>query len=55
VEQDSFELDPMFFDPHNWRLLPDSAGYRTGPGGKDFGADVNRIATSREETTEASR
>jgi hypothetical protein len=40
---DSAEDDAIDFDPQMWRLLPASPGYREGPGGKDYGADVDRI------------
>lgn len=36
--------DPPFFDPRQWRLLPGSPGSRKGPDGKDFGADLDRVA-----------
>ena len=29
--------------PEDFRLRPDSAGYRAGPGGKDLGADVDLV------------
>jgi hypothetical protein len=39
--------DPPFdFDPAQWRLLPGSPGYRAGPGGNDFGADVSRVVST---------
>jgi serine/threonine protein kinase len=40
---DSVEEPPLYFDPQQWRLPPDSPGKGTGPGGKDRGADVERI------------
>ena len=42
-DADSFEADPVDYDPLQWRLLPDSPGYRAGPEGKDLGADVDRV------------
>jgi hypothetical protein len=46
-DADSVEDVPLAHDPLQWRLLPQSPGYRQGPGGKDFGADVTRVAPSR--------
>lgn len=45
-DQDSVEDlgDWVILDPQQWRLLPTSAGDRAGPEGKDFGADVTRVA-----------
>ena len=43
-DADSAEADAIEFDPQMWRLLPASPGYRQGPGGEDFGADVDRVA-----------
>jgi serine/threonine protein kinase len=43
-EEGSVEAEPTDYDPTQWRLLPSSPGYRAGPGGKDFGADVDRVA-----------
>ena len=43
-EADSLVLDPLVFDPLQWRLLAQSPGYRTGAGGKDCGADVDHVA-----------
>jgi hypothetical protein len=34
---------PLLADPQQWRLLPTSFGYRSGPGGKDVGADLDRL------------
>ncbi len=42
----SVVADPVIHDPSQWRLLPDSPGYHSGPGGRDPGADVQRIATT---------
>jgi serine/threonine protein kinase/Leucine-rich repeat (LRR) protein len=43
-ETGSLVIEPAMADPKQWRLLPQSPGYRAGPGGKDFGPDVSRIA-----------
>jgi hypothetical protein len=43
-DADSAEDVPLAHDPLQWRLLPQSPGSRQGPGGKDFGADVTRVA-----------
>jgi hypothetical protein len=40
------EDDPLRYDPRQWRLLPSSPGHGTAPGGKDYGADVDKIATT---------
>jgi hypothetical protein len=45
TDLDSVEEPPLWFDPQQWRLLPDSPGKGSGPGGKDSGADVDRILT----------
>jgi len=42
-ETRSLVIEPALADPKQWRLLPQSPGYRAGPGGKDFGPDVSRI------------
>jgi hypothetical protein len=34
---------PETLTPEDFRLRPDSAGYRVGPDGKDFGADVDLV------------
>jgi hypothetical protein len=36
-------LDPKELTPGDFRLRPDSAGYRAGPDGKDLGADVDLV------------
>jgi hypothetical protein len=43
-DADSEELDPLWADPFQWRLLPGTPGHRQGPDGKDLGADVSRVA-----------
>jgi hypothetical protein len=43
-DADSTADDPPFFDPRQWRVLPSSPGSRQAPGGRDYGADVDRIA-----------
>jgi hypothetical protein len=35
--------DPEQLTPQDFRLRPDSAGYRAGPDGKDLGADINFV------------
>ncbi|HJT77127.1 MAG TPA: serine/threonine-protein kinase, partial [Gemmataceae bacterium] len=35
--------DPLRITPEDFRLRPDSAGYRAGKGGKDLGADVDLV------------
>ncbi len=47
-EEGSAEAEPAVFDPNTWQLLPDSPGYRQGPEGRDFGADVSKIARAVE-------
>jgi len=37
------EKTPHQLTPKDFRLRPDSAGYRAGPGGKDLGADVDLV------------
>jgi len=44
AEEGSIEADPIIYDPLQWRVLPDSPAYQAGPGGKDLGADVTRVA-----------
>lgn len=36
-------IDPEQLTPEDFRLRPDSAGYRAGPDGKDLGADVDLV------------
>jgi serine/threonine-protein kinase len=43
-EDGSVEADPIIYDPLQWRVFPDSPAYRAGPGKKDLGADVSRVA-----------
>jgi predicted Ser/Thr protein kinase len=43
-DADSAEGEPLYYDPQQWRLLPDSAGHSQGPGGRDIGADVDKVA-----------
>jgi serine/threonine protein kinase len=40
----SIEVEPLRYDPRQWRLLPSSPARGSAPGGKDYGADVNKIA-----------
>jgi hypothetical protein len=42
-DADSAEGEPLYYDSQQWRLLPDSAGHGQGPGGRDFGADVDKV------------
>ncbi len=42
-DADSIEAEPLRYDPRQWRLLPSSPAHGSAPGGKDFGADVERI------------
>jgi hypothetical protein len=44
--QDCVESDPLIFDPLEWRLLP---GLPARPDGKPYGADVDRIISSRKQ------
>jgi len=46
AEEGSLEADPVVLDPRSWQLLPSSPGYRQGPGGRDYGADVSRVANN---------
>lgn len=41
---ESFEAHPLAWDPSQWKLLPSSPGFQADPGGKDIGADVDKIA-----------
>jgi hypothetical protein len=43
TDLDSVEEPPLLFNPQQWRLLPDNPDKGKGPGGKDPGADVDRI------------
>jgi hypothetical protein len=43
-DQDAVAEEPLNFDPLAWRLPPESPCYHAGPGGRDFGADVDRVA-----------
>jgi hypothetical protein len=42
-DADSVEIDPLLYDPQQWRLLPGSPGHKQGPNGKDHGADVDKL------------
>lgn len=53
-EERSLEADPFVLDPRSWQLLPSSPGDRQGPGGRDYGADVSRIAGALEANAKAS-
>ena len=37
------EMAPQKITPEDFRLRPDSAGYRAGADGKDLGADVDLV------------
>ena len=37
------ESDPAELTAEDFRLRPDSAGYRAGPDGKDLGADIDFV------------
>lgn len=41
-DEHSADADPGRFDPRQWQLLPSSPGYRQGPDGRDYGADVSK-------------
>ena len=43
-EAGSVRIDPLIYDPLQWRLLPGSPGQGAGPEGRDIGADVDRVA-----------
>jgi hypothetical protein len=43
-DADSIEVEPLCHDPRQWRLSPSSPAHGSAPGGKDYGADVARIA-----------
>jgi serine/threonine protein kinase len=45
-EEGSVEADPWIYDPLMWRVRPQSPGSKSGPDGKDFGADIHRVATT---------
>jgi hypothetical protein len=45
-EADSFEDLPPQLDPAQWHVRPDSPGYAKRPDGRDFGADVSRVAAT---------
>src|SRR5262249_26816548 len=40
---DRLQMDPEKVTPQDYRLRPDSAGYRAGKDGKDLGADVDLV------------
>ncbi len=42
-DADSIEAHPLAWEPEQWKLLPTSPGYQTGPEGKDSGVDVDRL------------
>jgi hypothetical protein len=42
-DQDSLSTVPVILDPRQWRLLP---GLPKRPDGKDYGADVDKVATT---------
>lgn len=44
-DHDSVELEPIVYDPLQWKLLPESPGYKQRSDGKDYGAEVTRIGT----------
>ena len=41
------DADPEQLTPDDFRLRPDSAGYRAGPDGKDLGADVDLVGPGK--------
>jgi len=46
-DSDSIEAEPLRYDPRQWRLLPSSPAHGSAPGGKDYGADVDKIAITQ--------
>jgi hypothetical protein len=42
-DADSVEAQPLAWEPEQWKLLPSSPGYQSGPNGKDIGAEIDRL------------
>jgi hypothetical protein len=45
AEEGSLEAESILDDPQSWRILAQhSRGYQKQPDGKDYGADVDKVA-----------